>query len=86
MPKCSLQIHIAVDGHFDMPGLNSHRLGNQLTSKLGASGQGSQQEIARACRGTCATNSFVGLRLIDGAADIDRTGQRRGRLATFRGF
>jgi len=69
----SLQVHIPIDGHFNVPGRNSHRGGDKLTGQLGTRRERPDQEIAGARRRTCPANPFVSLCCVNRPAKVYRT-------------
>jgi hypothetical protein len=82
--KRAPEIQVSLDGDLNAFGWYTHRRRHHLTGDLGASCQSPEQEIAGTGAGTGASDSLVGLGLVDGASEIDRACHRNIRLPAFR--
>src|SRR4029077_13548768 len=72
--QSSPKIQSSLDRDLDPLGRDAHRGRNHLTGNLRTGCQSSKQEITRTSAGSSSPDSLVGLGMVKGASDVDRTG------------
>jgi hypothetical protein len=82
--KRSSKVQVSLRDDFNALGWDAHRCSDHLASYLRASRQSPKQKVTGTGACTGASDSLVGLSIVDGASDIDRAGDRTIRLSAFR--
>src|SRR6267378_64642 len=82
--KGTSEIQVSLDCDLNAFGWYAHRRCHHLTGDLRASRQSSKQKVAGTGADTGASDSLVGLGLVDGASEIDRACHRNIRLPALR--
>ena len=80
MPRVPRRSRSALHRDLNAFGWYAHRRSHHLTGDLRASRQSPKQKVAGTRAGTAASDSLVGLGMIDGTPDIDRACHRSIRL------
>src|SRR6266404_3956943 len=81
--KGTSEIQVSLDCDLNAFGRYAHRGRHHLTGDLSASRESSKQKVAGTRAGTGASDSLVGLGLVDGTSEIDRACHRNIRLGAF---
>src|SRR5712692_8963122 len=82
--KGTSKIQVSLHRDLNAFGWYAHSRSHHLTGDLRTSRQSPKQKVTGTGAGTAASDSLVGLGMVDGTSDIDRACHRNFRLPAFR--